>query len=74
MGPKSLDSTVGTKPATKAQLDSTTFKMGWFSRSCDLTNLSMGFVFLCEGSSFSQDYFLLHFLLGGEDMMDARKA
>jgi hypothetical protein len=53
MGPKSLDSTVGTKPATEAQLDSTMFKMEWFSRSCDPTDLSMGFVFLFEGSSFS---------------------
>jgi hypothetical protein len=53
MGLKSLDSTVGTKPATEAQLDSAAFKMEWFSRSCDPTNLSMGFVFSCEGSSFS---------------------
>jgi hypothetical protein len=53
MGLKSLDSTVGTKPSTEAQLDSAVFKMEWFSRSCDPTNLSMGFVFLCEGSSFS---------------------
>jgi hypothetical protein len=53
MGPKSLDSTVGTKPTTEAQLDSAVFKMEWFSRSCDPTDLSMGFVFLCEGSSFS---------------------
>jgi hypothetical protein len=53
MGPKSLESIVGTKPTTEAQLDSTVFKMEWFSRSCDPANLSMGFVFLCEGSSFS---------------------
>jgi hypothetical protein len=52
MGLKSLDSTEGTKPATEAQLDSATFEMEWFSRSCDLTNLSMGFVFPCEGSPF----------------------
>jgi hypothetical protein len=28
MGPRSLDSTVGTKPATEAQLDSATFNSG----------------------------------------------
>ena len=53
MGPKSLDSIVGTKLATEAQLDSIRFKMEWFSRSCDPANLSMGFVFSYEGSSFS---------------------
>jgi ribonuclease HI len=53
MGPKSIDSIVGTKPATKAQLDSAVFKMEWFYRSCDPANLSMGFVFSCEVFSFS---------------------
>jgi hypothetical protein len=57
MGLKSLDSTIGTKPATEAQLDSTTFKMEWFSRSCDLAKVLMGFVFSSEGSFFSWDYF-----------------
>jgi hypothetical protein len=52
MGLKFLDSKIGTKPATKAQLDSAAFDMEWFSRSCDLANLSMGFVFSCEGSPF----------------------
>jgi hypothetical protein len=52
MGLKSLDSTAGTKPATEAQLDFATFEMEWFSRSYDPTNLSMGFVFSCEGSPF----------------------
>ena len=50
MGLKSLDSTVGTKPATEALLDSAAFKMEWFSRSCDPTSLLMGFTFYCEGS------------------------
>jgi hypothetical protein len=53
MGPKSPDSTAGTKPATEAQLDSAAFGVEWFSRSCDLAKLSMGFVFSGEGSSFS---------------------
>jgi hypothetical protein len=53
MGPKSPDSTAGTKPSTEAQLDSATFGVEWFSRSCDLAELSMGFVFPGEGSSFS---------------------
>jgi len=52
MGLKSLDSIAGTKPTMEAQLDSTAFEMEWFSRSCDLTNLSMGFVFSYEGSPF----------------------
>jgi hypothetical protein len=52
MGLKSLDSTAGTKPATEAQLDSAAFEMEWFSRSCDPANLSMGFVFSCEGYPF----------------------
>ena len=63
MGLKSLDSTARTKPATEAQLGSATFKMEWFSRSCDLADLSMGFMFSCEGSSFSLDYLFLHFSL-----------
>jgi hypothetical protein len=53
MGLKSLDSTTRTKPTTKAQLESVAFKMEWFSRSCDLDDLSMGFMFSCEGSPLS---------------------
>jgi hypothetical protein len=52
MGLKSLDSTLGTRPATEAQLGSVAFEMEWFSKSCDPTNLSMGFAFSCEGSPF----------------------
>jgi hypothetical protein len=52
MGLKSLDSTARTKPATEAQLDYAAFEMEWFFKSCDPTNLSMGFVFSCEGSPF----------------------
>jgi hypothetical protein len=52
MGLKSLDSKIGTKPATEAQLDSTVFEMEWFSRSCDPANLPMDFVFSYEGSPF----------------------
>jgi hypothetical protein len=49
MGIKYPDSIVGTKPTTEAQLDSATFGVEWFSRSCDLAKLSMGFcIFLLE--------------------------
>jgi hypothetical protein len=53
MGPKSPDSTTRTKHAIEAQLDSVAFGVEWFSRSCDLAKLSMGFVFSGEVSSFS---------------------
>jgi hypothetical protein len=63
MGPKSLVSIIGTKPATEAHLDTAMFKLEWFSRSCDPANLSMGFRFSCEGSSFSLEYLFFVFSL-----------
>jgi hypothetical protein len=60
MGLKSIDSTAGTKPAIEAKLDSASFEMEWFSISCNLSKVSMGFVFSGEGSSFSWDYFLFY--------------
>jgi hypothetical protein len=57
MGPKSLDSIVGTKPTTEAQLDSAAFNNGMVLHyRWDLANLSMGIMFSCEGSSFSSNY------------------
>ena len=71
MGLKSLDSTVGTKPAIEAQLDSAIFGVECFFGYCDLAELSMGFVFPGEGSSFSQDSLFSVFLLGGAGIRDA---
>jgi hypothetical protein len=65
MGPRSLDSTVGTKPATEAQLDSAVFNGGMVLQILRSGQFIDGlYVFLVKALPSSLDYLFLYFSLG----------